>query len=103
MRVLYWARMRRLSPCPSQATCGEPTVAYRQAGGVTEAINEAQTGLLVDSYEELRTVVRGLLQSPAELHRMGERAKERSTRFTWRETTDAVEAALREGVSECRR
>lgn len=79
------------------AALGTPTVAYRSAGGTTESIQDGETGVLVDTREELISVVGELLEDTNALHRLGETAKNNSQQHTWLQTqtdfTQAIEKA----------
>ncbi len=63
-----------------------PTVAFRYAGGVCEAMVDTETGLLVDDEEEFLTVVRDLLADDVRRKSMGEAALLHAARFTWTAT-----------------
>ncbi|PZG15822.1 glycosyl transferase family 1 [Micromonospora craterilacus] len=63
-----------------------PTVAFRYAGGVAEAMVDTQTGLLVDDEREFTTVVRELLADDVRRKAMGEAALAHAARFTWAAT-----------------
>jgi len=60
---------------------GKPVIAGR-SGGVSDAVLDHQTGLLVDSrnLEEIRTALVTLLDKPALAEQLGERARERVER-----------------------
>ncbi|MEV1145674.1 glycosyltransferase family 4 protein [Micromonospora sp. NPDC049799] len=60
-----------------------PTVAFRYAGGVAEAMVDTETGLLVDDEEEFVSVVRELLADDVRRKAMGEAALQHAARFTW--------------------
>jgi phosphatidylinositol alpha-1,6-mannosyltransferase len=67
------------------AACGKPTVGGR-SGGVPEAIEENETGLLVTqgSVEELEAHLRHLVQSESRRQAMGTAGRQRVLRsFTW--------------------
>ncbi len=66
---------------------GVPAVAYRDAGGLSESIEDGVTGLLVDSPEDLVEATRSLLRDDALRHRLGQDARARATRFTWEAAT----------------
>lgn len=61
-----------------------PTVAFRSAGGVAEAIVDAETGLLADSEEDFIAHVRDLLVDDVRRKAMGEAAQRHAARFTWK-------------------
>ncbi|MGC1215276.1 MAG: glycosyltransferase family 4 protein [Micromonospora sp.] len=62
---------------------GTPTVAFRGAGGVEEALVDTETGLLADDVDDFVTKVRGLLVDDAYRARMGAGARAHAARFTW--------------------
>ncbi|WP_433530390.1 glycosyltransferase family 4 protein [Micromonospora sp. CA-263727] len=63
-----------------------PTVAFRYAGGVAEAMIDTETGLLVDDEPEFTAVVRELLADDVRRKAMGEAALAHAARFTWAAT-----------------
>ncbi|MER7334447.1 MULTISPECIES: glycosyltransferase family 4 protein [unclassified Micromonospora] len=63
-----------------------PTVAFRYAGGVAEAMVDTETGLLVDDEPGFTAVVRGLLADDVRRKAMGEAALVHASRFTWAAT-----------------
>jgi len=83
------------------ATHGIPAVAYRDAGGVTESIQDGATGLLVDG--DVLAYARALdelLSDPAKARDMGEAARTRAEGFTWAATSKAFAAVLGEVAGE---
>jgi glycosyltransferase involved in cell wall biosynthesis len=64
-------------------TAGTPTVAFRGAGGVAEAIVDGETGLLADDEGDFIAQVRALLTDDIQRKAMGEAAREHAARFTW--------------------
>ncbi len=82
------------------AALGTPTIAYRSAGGTTESIRDKETGVLVDTREELISVIGGLLQNTDELKRLGENAKNNSQRHTWLQTQLDFTRAIEEANSQ---
>jgi len=60
-----------------------PAVAYRSAGGTQESIVDKQSGLLVETQDELTDAVRHLLRDDVERERLGSGALATSQRFTW--------------------
>lgn len=76
------------------------TVAYRDAGGVTESIVDGRTGLLVDDLDEMTAVTRKVLANPWTRDRLGEAAALRARDFDWSVTTGVVEEVLREAVEK---
>lgn len=77
---------------------GTPTVAFSDAGGVTESVVDGVTGLLADDVDEFVTLVGRLLDDPVLRTRMGEQARERAGRFLWsdsaRRFADVLDAQL---------
>lgn len=66
------------------ASRGIPTVAYADAGGVTESIVDGDTGLLVHGGDADFTVaLDSLLADPDRRRAMGTRARVRSMEFSW--------------------
>ncbi|MBQ1051861.1 glycosyltransferase family 4 protein [Micromonospora sp. C51] len=63
-----------------------PTVAFRYAGGVAEAMVDTETGLLVDDEQEFTAAVRELLADDVRRKAMGEAALSHAARYTWTAT-----------------
>ena len=78
------------------AVQGTPTIAYREAGGVTESVLDGRTGLLADDVDELLALTRRLVLDPEQRHMLGRQAAERAEKFSWSGTTDVVERVLRQ-------
>ena len=76
------------------AVQGTPTVAYRYAGGLAEAVIDGETGLLADDLEELVDLTRRLLTDDVLRERLSTAAAQRAADFTWSQTTDVVERVL---------
>jgi glycogen synthase len=67
--------------------CGIPVIGTR-SGGTPEIVDHGRTGLLVENNtpQELASVMRQMLNDPAERLGMGERARELvASRYTWRQ------------------
>jgi glycosyltransferase involved in cell wall biosynthesis len=62
---------------------GTPTVAFRDAGGVAEALVDGETGLLATDPEDFTAKVRLLLTDDARRLAMGAAAEAHAARFTW--------------------
>ena len=63
---------------------GTPTVAFRAAGGVAEAMVDGETGLLADDEDDFVRAVRRICWSTTERREaMGEAAEQYAQRFTW--------------------
>ena len=64
-------------------THSTPTIAYRSAGGVTESIDDKDSGLLVDSREEFVAGIRELIAQDDWREFLGQGSLEKSHKFTW--------------------
>ncbi|WP_395694574.1 glycosyltransferase family 4 protein [Nocardioides sp.] len=84
------------------ATLGTPTVGYRYAGGLAEAVVDGATGLLADDLPGLVQATRRILADDALRVQLGEAAQRRASTFTWERTTDVVERVL-QGAAQTRR
>ena len=85
------------------ALAGVPTVAYRDAGGVTESIVDGETGILVaDSEAEFTSALEVLLADEPLRDKLGAQATSYAAQFTWEAATDAFEAILAETAEEPR-
>jgi glycosyltransferase involved in cell wall biosynthesis len=73
---------------------GTPTVAFRTAGGVAEAIVDGRTGLLADDDSDFAAKLRQLLTEPEALRAMGEAAHLHATGFTWQAAGERFEAVV---------
>lgn len=62
---------------------GTPTVAFREAGGVGEALVDDVTGLLADDSDDFVAKVSALLADPGRRAEMGEAARAHAASFTW--------------------
>jgi glycosyltransferase involved in cell wall biosynthesis/O-antigen/teichoic acid export membrane protein len=71
------------------AACATPTAALR-VGGLGEAVVDGQTGVLVDTPEELVDKVAALVETPERLEAMGEAALSRARGFTWDNTASGT-------------
>jgi glycosyltransferase involved in cell wall biosynthesis len=60
-----------------------PALGYRTAGGVTESIQDGETGLLVADPAELTERTRDLLADTEARLAMGKKARERARNFGW--------------------
>jgi glycosyltransferase involved in cell wall biosynthesis len=65
------------------AAHGTPSVAFRTAGGVSEAIVDGETGTLVGDEVEFLKAVRALLLDEEQRTHMGTAARAYAQRFTW--------------------
>ena len=73
---------------------GTPTVAFRTAGGVAEALVDGVTGLLADDQEHFTAQVRALLRDERRRAAMGAAAKAHAARFTWRSSAQQFAALV---------
>lgn len=89
------------------ATAGVPAVAYADAGGVAESIQDGSTGLLVQDGEDAFADALNRVLSDATLRTaLGEGARQRSREFSWdasavkfeRVLLDTVHASASEGM-----
>ncbi|GIG88552.1 glycosyltransferase family 4 protein [Plantactinospora endophytica] len=75
---------------------GTPTVAFRSAGGVAEAIVHGRTGLLADGEEEFTAYTRALLADDARRTAMGAAARAYAESFTWSAAGEKFDALVRQ-------
>lgn len=75
-----------------------PTVAFRSAGGVADAVVDGLTGLLVDDADQFATVLERLLRRPELGRALGQAARAHASRFSWRASAAAFAAALEAAV-----
>jgi len=83
------------------AAHGVPSVAYRDAGGVTESIVDGQTGLLAADFDDFVHKVDRLLDSSALRDGMAVAGRSRAGMYDWERSVDAFEATVRE-LTACR-
>ncbi len=76
-----------------------PTVAFRGAGGVAEAVMDGRTGLLADDEEEFVAHVRTLLTDDERRAAMGAAARIYADGFTWSAAGDKFAAAIGAGTT----
>jgi len=81
------------------AAHGVPTIAYRSAGGVAEAIVDHETGLLADDFDEFVRHTDTLLRDLPLRKEMGEAGMLRSQQFSWEESLGAFETVLHGALS----
>jgi glycosyltransferase involved in cell wall biosynthesis len=62
---------------------GTPSVAFQEAGGVTEAIVDGETGMLADDTADFIAAVRTLLADDERREKMGWAAQNHAAHFTW--------------------
>lgn len=73
---------------------GTPTVAYREAGGTRESVDDGVSGLLVDDQEEFTAALGRLLRDRPLRERLGEGARRMSRRFSWDRTQEGFAAVV---------
>lgn len=76
------------------ASHGVPTVAYRDAGGLSESIVDGRTGALVADLDEMTREVARLLAAAGAREEMGSHARDYAQQFTWTSTADYWERLL---------
>jgi len=77
---------------------GKPVVAGR-AGGVSDAVIDGVTGILVDpeNAEEIANAIIKLLENPELAHKLGEQGRQRVvTEFTWERAASIIEQTMTE-------
>lgn len=80
-----------------------PSVAYVEAGGVTESIRDGRTGVLVSGGEaEFTAALANLLSDHSLRDSLGAAAQEHSRDFSWEASTLAFEKALEQAVAQSR-
>ena len=78
-----------------------PTVAYAEAGGVTESVVDGETGILVHGGPDAFTdALRHLLTDATERLRMGQHAAERAATFGWAATGEQFAKVLADAVAQ---
>jgi glycosyltransferase involved in cell wall biosynthesis len=76
------------------AARGTPTIGFRVAG-TKDAIADDESGVLVDSEDELVAAWVRLAREPETRARLSKGAAERAQQFSWERTVDSFEAVLR--------
>lgn len=76
------------------ASHGTPTVAYRDAGGLSESIVDGHTGLLVDDLAAMTEAVGRLLTDDEARDELGREAVLHARHFTWEATVRSWETLL---------
>ena len=67
-----------------------PSIAYRSAGGVAEAILDGATGLLAADADDLSRQITAVLADPALRDELGRKAAVRAGELTWEATTARI-------------
>lgn len=78
---------------------GTPTVAFRGAGGVSEAVVDGTTGLLADDPADFVAKARALLRNETRRRAMGEAARAHAGLFTWETAGKRFAALLAEAAT----
>jgi glycosyltransferase involved in cell wall biosynthesis len=78
---------------------GTPSVAFRSAGGVVDAMADGETGVLVEDEFEFFRAVRSLLLDAPRRADMGAAAATYARRFTWAMTGEAFAQVIAEQLS----
>ncbi len=73
---------------------GTPSVAFRSAGGVADAMADGETGVLVENEYDFFLQVRALLTDASRRNRMGLAAATHASRFTWEKAGDGFSAVV---------
>jgi glycosyltransferase involved in cell wall biosynthesis len=73
---------------------GTPTVAFKNAGGVAEAVVHGETGLLAEDADDFTAAVLALLTDDVQRKAMGEAARAHAARFTWVEAGNRFAALM---------
>lgn len=73
-----------------------PALAYEFAGGVTESIQDGETGVLVADLDDLIAQTRALLADTEARLTMGKKARDRARAFDWQRSAQAFERLLLE-------
>jgi glycosyltransferase involved in cell wall biosynthesis len=81
------------------ASHGVPTVAFDDAGGLSESVVDGVTGRLVPDLPAFTEAVRQLLTDEALRLRLGSAARQRSLTYHWDRTARSFERVLREAVA----
>lgn len=78
---------------------GAPTVAYNNAGGLSESIVDGASGLLVEpDLEKLIAATRELLADDQLRERLSDGARQHARQFTWQKTVERFENVLHEAI-----
>ncbi|MFT4126594.1 MAG: glycosyltransferase family 4 protein [Gordonia sp. (in: high G+C Gram-positive bacteria)] len=75
---------------------GVPTIGYRNSVGLAESIDDGETGLLADGFDELVSATRKLIENPEVARRLGAAARGKSRQYSWPASCDAIEAVFDE-------
>lgn len=82
------------------ASAGVPTIAYRDAGGVTESVRDGESGILVqEGVGSFTDALDTVLSDTALRERLGAHARAHAQRFSWGESAIAFEQVLDDAIS----
>ena len=81
------------------ASHATPTIAYRNAGGLSESIVDGGTGLLVEDLDAMTAAVDALLADAGARAALGAAAVQHAGHFTWARTVQAWESLLADRVA----
>ncbi len=81
---------------------GTPSVAFRSAGGVVDAMADGETGVLVEDEFEFFRAIRSLVLDAARRAEMGTAAANYSRRFTWAMTGAAFAEVVADQLTAAR-
>ena len=76
------------------ASHGVPTIAYDDAGGLSESIVDGRTGVLVEDLDAMTHEVSELLADRVRREQMGQHARDYAQQFTWTGTAEYWERLL---------
>jgi len=81
---------------------GKPVIAC-QGEGISEIIEDGQTGLLVPPHDSaaVAAAIRALLADPERAARIGEAAREVASQYTWRRNAERLLGIYRELTGQC--
>ncbi|MCS4532141.1 glycosyltransferase family 4 protein [Corynebacterium sp. ES2730-CONJ] len=65
---------------------GVPTIGYSSSGGLRDSIDHGKSGMLVDTSEQMATMVGDLLRDPTQIARLGDYARHKVQGYSWDET-----------------
>jgi glycosyltransferase involved in cell wall biosynthesis len=76
------------------ATHGTPSLAFRDAGGLAESVQDGRTGLLVDHEPAFVAALDRLIGDDGLRTQLGQQARTRAADFSWASTTSAFEHVI---------
>lgn len=75
---------------------GVPTIGYAHSQGLQDSIIDGQTGILVDSREQLTRVCGELLANPQRVQELGDAAKVYASQFSWQSTGESMNYVIQQ-------